>query len=150
MRFPQKTRCGTPANVAGIPYRSPFRYPGGKTWLIPHIRQWLAAKQQTQPSRLVEPFAGGATVTLTTGFENLTRHAVFSELDPSVAAVWKIVLSSHAEWLADKILKFQPTESEIQRVLSQTATTPRDLAFQTLLKNRVRHHGTRSRITQNR
>ena len=31
-------------NVASAPQRSPFRYPGGKTWLIPYIRQWLTSK----------------------------------------------------------------------------------------------------------
>jgi hypothetical protein len=47
-----------PVNVASVPQRSPFRYPGGKTWLVPYIRDWLGAKKKT-PSRLVEPFAGG-------------------------------------------------------------------------------------------
>src|SRR5260370_34987117 len=28
-------------NVASVPQRSPFRYPGGKTWLVPHVRRWL-------------------------------------------------------------------------------------------------------------
>ena len=28
-------------NVACVPQRSPLRYPGGKTWLIPHVRYWL-------------------------------------------------------------------------------------------------------------
>lgn len=28
-------------NVASVPQRSPFRYPGGKTWLIPVVRKWL-------------------------------------------------------------------------------------------------------------
>jgi hypothetical protein len=32
-----------PVNVASVPQRSPFRYPGGKTWLIPYIRSWLAS-----------------------------------------------------------------------------------------------------------
>lgn len=31
-----------PVNVASVPQRSPFRYPGGKTWLVPYVRDWLA------------------------------------------------------------------------------------------------------------
>jgi hypothetical protein len=26
-----------PVNVAAVPLRSPFRYPGGKTWLVPRM-----------------------------------------------------------------------------------------------------------------
>jgi DNA adenine methylase len=45
-------------NVASVPQRSPFRYPGGKTWAIPIIKKWL--KQTGTPvPLLVEPFAGG-------------------------------------------------------------------------------------------
>lgn len=29
-------------NVATVPQRSPLRYPGGKTWLVPHVRAWLS------------------------------------------------------------------------------------------------------------
>lgn len=31
-------------NVACVPQRSPLRYPGGKTWLIPHVRHWLSGQ----------------------------------------------------------------------------------------------------------
>src|SRR3954453_16467871 len=47
-----------PVNVASVPQRSPFRYPGGKTWLVPYIRSWLTSKKAV-PCILVEPFAGG-------------------------------------------------------------------------------------------
>jgi hypothetical protein len=59
-----------PVNVASVPQRSPFRYPGGKTWLVPYIRSWLA-RTQTPVSVLVEPFAGGGIVGLAAGFEGL-------------------------------------------------------------------------------
>jgi DNA adenine methylase len=45
-------------NVASVPQRSPFRYPGGKTWLVPYVRLWLSSI--TPPlQELMEPFAGG-------------------------------------------------------------------------------------------
>ena len=28
-------------NVASVPQRSPFRYPGGKTSFVPYLRDWL-------------------------------------------------------------------------------------------------------------
>ncbi|MCC8991732.1 MAG: hypothetical protein LM514_03955, partial [Streptococcus sp.] len=30
-----------PVNVASVPQRSPFRYPGGKTWFVPTFRKWI-------------------------------------------------------------------------------------------------------------
>lgn len=41
-------------NVATVPHRSPFRYPGGKTWLVPYIRQWLRSIKPA-PTELAEP-----------------------------------------------------------------------------------------------
>ena len=51
-------------NVSKVPQLSPFRYPGGKTWLIPAVRRWLFSLDP-KPSLLVEPFAGGVIVSLT-------------------------------------------------------------------------------------
>lgn len=64
-----------PVNVASIPQRSPFRYPGGKTWFVPTFRDWLL-QQTHKPSTLVEPFAGGGIISLTALFENLVETAV--------------------------------------------------------------------------
>lgn len=57
-------RQGKPTNVTQVRLLSPFRYPGGKTWLVPEIRRWLLAAR-TRPSVFVEPFAGGAIAGLT-------------------------------------------------------------------------------------
>lgn len=132
--------AGKPTNVSGIPQRSPFRYPGGKTWLVPHIRAWLSAQKRT-PSRLIEPFAGGGIVSLTAGFEGLARHVIFSELDPGVAAVWKVILNGESEWLAKKIVQFRLDEERARRVLDAKAANLRDRAFQTILRNRVQRGG---------
>ena len=37
------------ANVSSVPQRSPLRYPGGKTWLVPHIRAWLSGLDSKPP-----------------------------------------------------------------------------------------------------
>ena len=129
-----------PVNVASVPQRSPFRYPGGKTWLVPYIRDWLKSKK-TPPARLIEPFAGGAIVSLTAAFERLARHVIFAELDDGVASVWRVVLNGQAEWLAKQILNFEVTLESVKTVLRQEASDLRDRAFQTILRNRVQRGG---------
>src|SRR5574340_170354 len=75
-------------NVASVPQRSPFRYPGGKTWIVPRLRRWLSPliRQQLglvpiRPAHLIEPFAGGGIVSLTTAAEGLADHVTMVELD---------------------------------------------------------------------
>ena len=127
-------------NVASVPQRSPFRYPGGKTWLIPRVRQWLRSLDQ-RPSVLIEPFTGGGIVGLTAGFEELADHVVLVELDKQVAAVWQTILGGDAEWLADRILSFEMTLDNARGVLSAPTVDIREQAFQTILKNRTFHGG---------
>jgi site-specific DNA-adenine methylase len=78
-------------NVASVPQRSPFRYPGGKTWLVPFIRQWLTSMPQC-PAEFIEPFAGGAIIGLTVAFEKLADHVTLVEIDEEVASVWKTII----------------------------------------------------------
>ncbi len=135
-----KYSVSRPVNVSSIPQRSPFRYPGGKTWLVPYVRRWLLARTR-RPARLVEPFAGGAIISLTAAFESLVGQVIFSEMDGGVAAVWKVVLNGRAEWLAKEIERFDLTEKRVRAVLGRAATSVPELAFQTLLRNRVQRGG---------
>lgn len=127
-------------NVASIPFRSPFRYPGGKTWLVPRIRQWLLS-QPIKPRLLIEPFAGGAIVGLTAAFESLAERVLLVERDPCVAAVWKTILSENGEWLANRIVEFELTTRSVDAVLAKEVQTTRELAFQTILRNRINRGG---------
>jgi DNA adenine methylase len=129
-----------PVNVASVPQRSPFRYPGGKTWLVPYIRSWLASKSPGV-SILVEPFAGGGIVALTAGFENLADHVVFVERDANVAAVWHTILAGQAQWIADRILRFELTKENVNAVLRKEPQTQRERAFAVILRNRVQRGG---------
>ena len=127
-------------NVASVPQRSPFRYPGGKTWLIPQIRRWLSSKEQ-KPREFVEPFAGGAIAGLTVAFECLAEHVIMVELDEDVASVWHTILGGEGKWLAERILSFEFSYHNVQKMLSTIPTNLRERAFQTILRNRVCHGG---------
>jgi DNA adenine methylase len=127
-------------NVASVPQRSPFRYPGGKTWLVPFIRQWLTSMPKC-PSGFIEPFAGGAIIGLTVAFEKLAGHVTLVELDEEVASVWKTIIYGDYEWLANRIVKFDLTFENTVNVLSTYANTEEEKAFQTIIKNRINRGG---------
>ena len=126
-------------NVASVPQRSPFRYPGGKTWLIPRVRKWLT--QSGKPKELIEPFAGGGIVSLTAAFENLAEHITMIELDKEIAAVWEVIINGDNEWLANKIFNFDLTPEKAKKELEKENKNNNDAAFCTILKNRIFHGG---------
>ena len=126
-------------NVATVPQRSPLRYPGGKTWLIPHIRVWLKGINP-KPVTLIEPFAGGGVVSLTAVMENLVQQSLLSELDPYVAAFWQAALY-HNEDLRECIAKFVPTRERVEALQSSNPKTVLEKGFRTLVLNRTRRGG---------
>ena len=140
LSFINDPRPGPIVNVAMVPQRSPFRYPGGKTWLVPRIREWLAS-HSTIPAEFIEPFAGGAIISLTVAFERLAQHVTMVELDYQVAAVWHTIINGDGLWLAERIANFDLTPETVEEALSESAVTIPDLAFQTILKNRVNRGG---------
>lgn len=128
-------------NVASVPQRSPFRYPGGKTWLVPRIRQWFASRP-IRPSEFIEPFAGGGIVSLTVAAEKLADHVTMVELDEQVAAVWRTIINDgEAAWLAERIVSFDLTHEALAGALAEKACSVRERAFQTILKNRTYRGG---------
>lgn len=126
-------------NVASVPQRSPFRYPGGKTWLIPYLRAWIQSQKRVQ--NFFEPFAGGAIASLTVAAENLADHVTMSEIDEHVASVWKVVLHGDGKRLAQKIADFTMEEMALDKTLASESNDLVETAFQTILRNRVNHGG---------
>ncbi|MBL8187671.1 MAG: DNA adenine methylase [Acidobacteria bacterium] len=119
---------------------SPFRYPGGKTWLVPYVRAWLRSLS-FRPTLFVEPFAGGGIIGLTVAAENLAERVLLVELDQQVAAVWQTILGGEAAWLAEQIVSFDLTHENAALVFSKPPSSMREMAFQTILKNRIAHGG---------
>ena len=119
---------------------SPFRYPGGKTWLIPKILAWLTPKNP-RPDVFIEPFSGGCSVGLAVAKERLASRVVFVETDDRVASVWRTILYGDWKWLVAKISTFQVTHDSVAMELERSPATIEQKAFQTLLRNRVSHGG---------
>lgn len=121
---------------------SPFRYPGGKTWLIPEVHRWLGDLGPI--STFVEPFAGGASVGLSVARENLAPEVILGEIDRGVSAVWEILINGSdkdVKWLCGKITRMDVTPEKVRSVLAQKPTSIGERAFQTILHNRCSRGG---------
>jgi DNA adenine methylase len=138
--FSDEVEMPKAVNVASVPQLSPFRYPGGKTWFVPRLREWLLS-QPLKPKRLIEPFAGGGIISLTSVSEGLVDEAHLVELDREIAAVWETLVGGDAEWLASRILNFDMTKENAIEVLASKRRSAREIAFQTIIKNRTFHGG---------
>src|SRR4051794_30508744 len=121
---------------------SPFRYPGGKSRLVSTARAWLLARWN---ERIVEPFAGGASISLAAVSEGLARHATLNELDEDVVRVWKVMLGGRAHELIALVESFQLGDEAVARVLAASRDDEVDRAFATLLRNRVTWGGSLAR-----
>lgn len=119
-------------------YLSPFRYPGGKSWLVPTVTEWLDARPR--PSLFLEAFAGGASIGLAVAQQHLADHVLLVELDPDIATVWATILTD-GERFADQVRDFTFTDDNVRTALAATPATPEDAAFRTLLHNRVSRGG---------
>ena len=127
------------ANVASVAQRSPLRYPGGKTWLMPHVEAWLR-QLDPKPALLVEPFCGGGSVSLNAVMAGWAERALLGELDRDVAAFWQAALQ-HGPALAEKVRRFQVSRAAVNELAASTPSDMLERGFRTLVLNRTRRGG---------
>lgn len=119
---------------------SPFRYPGGKSWLVPIVVNWIGSKN-AKPAEFFEPFGGGCIVGLNIAYRWLADSVTLVELDEDVAAVWHTIISGNARQFADRIAAFELTPRSLQDELAKRPGSLEDKAFQTIIRNRVNRGG---------
>ena len=129
-----------PVNISSVRHISPFRYPGGKTWLVPTIVAWLK-NRSIRPSSLVDPFTGGGSIPLSLLREDLTDRIILGDIDPGVGAVWECILSSENSELRRQIRNFTVSRETVVSTLEEKPDSRLGLAFQPLLRNRTSRGG---------
>ena len=65
--------------------QSPLRYPGGKRQLVPFFTDLLKLNGNSPLDLFIEPFAGGAAVSLHLLATGLVDHVILADLDPYLA-----------------------------------------------------------------
>lgn len=122
---------------------SPFRYPGGKAWLIPTVREWVKTIVP-KPKLLLEPFAGGAVIGLTAAFEGWADHVRLVEIDDEVAAVWALTIHGcdcEFEKFLQGISDFNFTTENVCALIEAKPQALYRRALRTIVKNRGRRGG---------
>lgn len=118
---------------------SPLRYPGSKRKMIPAIRQLLASNDP--PAKLfVEPFCGGASVSLGLLELGAVETVLLADLDPLVSAFWREV-TTNGEALVKDMRKLDVTVSEWDRWRRSKPRSDRQRALKCLFLNRTTFSG---------
>lgn len=125
-------------------YLSPLRYPGGKRKLVSHVATMLDDVGVDRVDRIIEPFAGGAAMSIALIEANVAEEAVLNDLDPLVAAFWSVVFSDQHNELADRVLDANVTVAEWEKQRSSESDDPVDMAFKCLFLNRTSFSGSLS------
>lgn len=92
------------------------------------------------PDLFVEPFAGGASVSLAQLHAGLVEKVVLNDRDPLVAAFWKTVFFD-SDWLIDQISNIDVTLENWRRFKRQRSRSVRARALQCLFLNRTSFSG---------
>jgi DNA adenine methylase len=121
--------------------RSLLRYPGSKARLAPFIAQTLLLTGYKHPV-FVEPFCGGASVSIALLESKTVEAVVLNDVDPLVASLWRCVFSKkNAEWLAEAIMKVPLTLEYWQFQKNHRPTNVREAALKCLFLNRTSFSG---------
>jgi len=77
-------------------------------------------------------------------YEGLANSAYMGEIDQDVASVWISILNSSDEdvsWLCKKILEFNVTLDNVQKIINGKPRSIKAKAFRTIIKNRMHRGG---------
>ena len=119
---------------------SPFRYPGGKSWLRRTVIDWIEHLPR-RPTILIEPFAGGGSISLAVIQSDACDRAIMAEIDPEVAAVWQTILSDDFASLISMIRSFRLTRKNVKKLLNEDMGNIAETAFKCIVRNRVQRAG---------
>lgn len=125
--------------VKNRPLQSPLRYPGGKAFLCSYIEEFLR-QNALFPDVLVEPFAGGASVSLYLLGKRLVDGIALYDLDPMVASFWTAVFGDGL-WLRQKVRNTSVTLEQWEKLHGQPLNGYRNNAWKCLYLNRTSFSG---------
>lgn len=121
--------------------RSILRYPGSKARFSSFIAKAIALNAP-RPRLFVEPFCGGASVSIALLESKVVDAIAVNDVDPLIAQLWFTVFSkSGAEWLAGQVLEVPLSVDEWKRQKALRPSSQREAALKCLYLNRTSFNG---------
>lgn len=121
--------------------RSILRYPGSKARFCEFIAKTIALNNG-KPRLLVEPFCGGASVSIALLEDEVIEEVAINDVDPLIASLWMAVFSkADASWLAKQVEVVPLTIDEWRRQKALEPATVREAALKGLFLNRTSFNG---------
>lgn len=125
----------------GTSTRSILRYPGSKARFSGFISKTISLNAG-RPRLFVEPFCGGASVSIALLEDGVVDEIAINDVDPLIAQFWMTVFSKEdAEWLADRVSEVPLTVEEWKRQKALKPASQREAALKCLYLNRTSFNG---------
>lgn len=137
----ETTALKSASNALARKYLSPLRYPGGKRKLVTYVAAALDRNGTPEIDRIIEPFTGGAAMSIALIEAGIANQAILNDLDPLVSAFWKVVFSDRHFELADRILDAEVSLAEWEKQRDANPTSIVDKAFKCIFLNRTSFSG---------
>lgn len=118
---------------------SPLRYPGGKRRFARYVAEVIRLNS-LQPKVFVEPFAGGASVSLRLLNDGVVEAVALGERDPLVASFWK-VLFDDTDWLIEQIERIEVSVAKWRYFRDTSFHSHRERALACFFLNRTSFGG---------
>ncbi len=118
---------------------SPLRYPGSKRRLASYISQALELNN-INPKLYIEPFVGGASVTLQLIIDEVVEQVILIDRDPLIAHFWEAVFFD-TNWLVNQIETIEISIEKWHEYKTFKPKSKRDCALTCLFLNRTSFSG---------
>jgi DNA adenine methylase len=121
---------------------SPLRYPGGKTFLYPFLKETIE-NNKLQKVTYIEPFAGGAGAALALLFSGSVEDIIINDLDKAIYSFWRSAIFKSKEFIQKiKTTPITIKEWEKQKnIYKDNKSNQFDRGFATFFLNRTNRSG---------